>query len=436
MPRIRPYNPSIKWDDYLFRFKAHRNEEEKVRQWFLRELIETYGYSLKDIEIEVSKQVGNTGNSGKKGLRADIVVDDKNSVKGCAIVIELKSFGQDLMKLKNDYEIQLLSYINQFYPKYAVITDGKRICVVRRFYVDNEPNEEWLTDLPTFDEFKNNIKPAESKKQFIELQQPQNRGYDSRLGKISFLDRVIDSFSYPSSETSKRKSNNIFFSLAFKTIIVVIVFGILLSFVNNALLKTNYSEKNNTANNKSLNGNTNKYYPITQNQPTFQNTESTGKITNQSNSNFPTQNHSDEKTLSANLNKSDSNQNIESVDNQTSSEIEPNIKVHESDNWKESNSSVPKTELSPTPRQTPSIQIEEPNPPSHTTLTPTPVTEKKPEIIEVTICSYSGRLPNPYCPSRLTRKFRKSESPTDICTDHKKKNKVVELLKDLPKRIP
>ena len=59
MPKIEPYDPSIRQEHYLFpkvvfqqNGELENKHEEKVRQWFLRELIETYHYSKEDIEIE------------------------------------------------------------------------------------------------------------------------------------------------------------------------------------------------------------------------------------------------------------------------------------------------------------------------------------------------------------------------------------------------
>ena len=109
------------------------SEEEKVRQWFLRELIETYKYPLDLINIEEKVFIGST-----YGF-VDIAVSvDKN--KGPYILIETKQWGKGI----KDGLGQIKSYMaNCPSAKFGVVSDGNEIIII------NNKLEE-IVDIPKF----------------------------------------------------------------------------------------------------------------------------------------------------------------------------------------------------------------------------------------------------------------------------------------------
>lgn len=127
----------IHLDDYLFKDRIIDlySNEEKVRQWFIKELHKSYGYplSLMDIEYKVS-------NFSKVGS-VDIVVSIySRNTRLPYIFVELKCNGKGL---QNGLE-QLKSYMsNSKTCQYGVVTDGNEIVFINK-------NFEVIEDIPSF----------------------------------------------------------------------------------------------------------------------------------------------------------------------------------------------------------------------------------------------------------------------------------------------
>lgn len=128
---------SIKIEDYLLKesISDMYSEEERVRQWILKELNEVYKYPLNLITLE---QKINIGSSVKF---ADIAVDIyRNKVKGPYILVEVKRWGNGAL----DALSQLKSYMaNCPSAQYGVATDGNELIII------NKELEE-VNDIPKF----------------------------------------------------------------------------------------------------------------------------------------------------------------------------------------------------------------------------------------------------------------------------------------------
>jgi SOS regulatory protein LexA len=128
---------SIKIEDYLLKesIPDMYSEEERVRQWVLKELNEVYKYPLNLIILE---QKINIGSSIKF---ADIAVDIyRNKVKGSYILIEVKRWGNGV----KDALSQLKSYMaNCPSAQYGIATDGNELIII------NKELEE-VKDIPKF----------------------------------------------------------------------------------------------------------------------------------------------------------------------------------------------------------------------------------------------------------------------------------------------
>ncbi len=129
---------SISLEDYLFKEEISDiySREEKIRQWVLRELRDTYGYPINLFTIEQKVNIGSQ-------IRfADIAVDIyRNNTKGPYILIEVKSWGSGI----KDALSQLKSYMaNTPSTKYGIATDGNEIVII------NKELEE-VDDIPKFD---------------------------------------------------------------------------------------------------------------------------------------------------------------------------------------------------------------------------------------------------------------------------------------------
>jgi type I restriction enzyme M protein len=112
--------------------------EEEIRQILERKLVEEYGYSKSQIEIEFPIQKG----SQKIGL-ADIVVfrDEKKSFDNLYIIVEVKR------KERKDGIEQLKSYLSPTNAEYGIWFNGKDIAYLRHL---KEPPyfDEGITDIP------------------------------------------------------------------------------------------------------------------------------------------------------------------------------------------------------------------------------------------------------------------------------------------------
>lgn len=111
------------------------SNEEKVRQWIIKELMEVYKYPKKLIDIEY--KVNNFSNIGKVDICISIY-NNKNKIP--YIFIELKRRGRDLQ----DGIDQLKSYMNcNKTCQYGIITDGNNIVVFNK-------ELEIIDDIPEF----------------------------------------------------------------------------------------------------------------------------------------------------------------------------------------------------------------------------------------------------------------------------------------------
>jgi len=113
--------------------------EEIVRQLFLYQLIHTYGYPRKRIEVEKGVQFG----SQIAEKRADIVVSDPNNPDTAYIIVEVKK-----PRRKDGIE-QLKSYCNAEGAPIAVWTNGSEIAILHR---EDPNNYRSITYLPNADE--------------------------------------------------------------------------------------------------------------------------------------------------------------------------------------------------------------------------------------------------------------------------------------------
>lgn len=111
-------------DEYVMKEKIHDiySNEEKVRQWFIKELKETYKYPDELINIEEPVNIFSA-----RGL-VDIVISNyDNNRKIPYIYIEVKKSGEDLDNAIN----QLKSYMSVSKQcKYGVVTDGSAIIII------------------------------------------------------------------------------------------------------------------------------------------------------------------------------------------------------------------------------------------------------------------------------------------------------------------
>ncbi|QXM06450.1 UvrD-helicase domain-containing protein [Crassaminicella indica] len=119
-----------------------KNEHEKVREWFKKELIEIYGYSALDIEKEFKVSFGTR--NGYVDLMVYHNVDGKRIPY---IAVEIKSRGVD------SGEHQLLSYFSSNASvKYGVYTNGHFMKVYEKRVVAGKIVAHSIKDLPTYAE--------------------------------------------------------------------------------------------------------------------------------------------------------------------------------------------------------------------------------------------------------------------------------------------
>lgn len=135
--KIRKYH-EIKIDEYEFKDKIIDlySNEEKIRQWVIKELTVVYKYPKEIIDIE------HKVNCFSKAGRIDICVNIyKNKVKVPFIFIEVKRKGTDLTDAIN----QVMSYMSTSSTcQYGAATDGNEFIVINK---DNDV----INDIPAFD---------------------------------------------------------------------------------------------------------------------------------------------------------------------------------------------------------------------------------------------------------------------------------------------
>lgn len=117
---------NISIEDYLFIDKITNkySSEEKIRQWLLYELKESYGYQEKNLDIEFPVQMGS-----RKGFVDIVVYKLENRKKIPFILIETKSYNNEVA---TGHE-QLKSYM-AVVPEveYGITTNGREILIIDR----------------------------------------------------------------------------------------------------------------------------------------------------------------------------------------------------------------------------------------------------------------------------------------------------------------
>ncbi|MCY6354175.1 transcriptional repressor LexA [Clostridium sp. ZS2-4] len=129
---------NIHIDSYIFKEKVADiySKEEKIRQWILKQLIETYKYPLSLIDIEYR-----INSFSKTGFVDAVVNIYKNNTKVPYIFVETKAFNQGT----NDALEQLKSYMsNSKDCQYGIATDGSEIKIINKDF-------EEIDDIPMFD---------------------------------------------------------------------------------------------------------------------------------------------------------------------------------------------------------------------------------------------------------------------------------------------
>lgn len=128
---------TVKIEDYLLKESIvdMYSEEEKVRQWILKELNETYKYPLNLIMVEQKISIGSSFKY------ADISIDIfRNKVKGPYILAEVKRYGNGIDDALN----QLKSYMaNCPSVQYGIATDGNELVIINGEF-------EEVDDIPEF----------------------------------------------------------------------------------------------------------------------------------------------------------------------------------------------------------------------------------------------------------------------------------------------
>lgn len=134
--RCRTYS-NISIEDYVFSEKLLNkySSEEKVRQWILQELMNTYGYPEKNLGIEHSVQIGS-----KRGFADVAVFRYEGSERIPFIFIETKSAENNLESGLD----QLKSYMAVTpQMEYGVVTNGRELLII-----DKDGKE--IKDIPEF----------------------------------------------------------------------------------------------------------------------------------------------------------------------------------------------------------------------------------------------------------------------------------------------
>lgn len=124
---------------------TEKNIEEYVRQWVLRELIETYGYPKEWMgERLIIEEPVKMGSSTKE---ADISI--KNSGRKTYLYVETKNSGVTQAEF-DEARGQLESYLAATHTAtIGMVTDGKRIQVIEKKIDPNDFN--FIPDIPSYD---------------------------------------------------------------------------------------------------------------------------------------------------------------------------------------------------------------------------------------------------------------------------------------------
>ena len=134
--RIGTFYP-VSTDNYLFKSVADSlSSEEKVRQWFLQELIKNYKFPVNLIDVEY--KINALSAVGSVDVAVSVI---KNGNKVPHIFAEMKSYGQGIEKALS----QVKSYMSHYKTcSYGVATDGNEIVVIDKDF-------EKIDDFPVFD---------------------------------------------------------------------------------------------------------------------------------------------------------------------------------------------------------------------------------------------------------------------------------------------
>ncbi|MBM7866465.1 repressor LexA [Heliobacterium gestii] len=136
--QARSFYP-VPLEDYQFQDKLSNlyANEEKVRQWFLQELIQSYKYPAKLVEVEYPVNAF----SRVGAVDIAVCVYGKKAAATPLIFVEVKAYGVDLQ----NGLAQLKSYMsNEKHCSYGVVTNGREIIVI-------DSDFAVIDDIPAFD---------------------------------------------------------------------------------------------------------------------------------------------------------------------------------------------------------------------------------------------------------------------------------------------
>lgn len=131
--------------DFQFENLEHQIDEY-LRQWVLRELIETYGYP--ETQIAVDELLKTTDNSKIVGIAV------KNEKKEIVAVVLTGSFGETDFDFENachKLQSDLDSVGSAFF---GMVTDGRRLACLVKSDGESITDYQTVADFPTFEEFR------------------------------------------------------------------------------------------------------------------------------------------------------------------------------------------------------------------------------------------------------------------------------------------
>ncbi|MFZ5649913.1 MAG: transcriptional repressor LexA [Bacillota bacterium] len=128
-------------DDFCFKDKIFNifSSEEKIRQWFLRELVDTYKFPSKLLHVEYPVNFFSRAGS----VDIAVCIYKNKGIQSPFIFVEIKAFGKDIKSgLK-----QLKSYMsNEKTCSYGVVTNGRELIVINSEF-------ETIDDIPVFNSY-------------------------------------------------------------------------------------------------------------------------------------------------------------------------------------------------------------------------------------------------------------------------------------------
>lgn len=163
--RIKTFYP-VSQENYLFKSQADPfSSEEKVRQWFLQELINNYKFPVSLIDVEY--KINTFSSVGSVDVAVSVI---KNGNKVPYIFAEIKSFGQGIKSAL----AQVKSYMSHYKTcAYGIATDGNEMIIIDKDF-------EQVDDIPVFD---SSMLPAILKRfQYFDLRSRRKRTLLKELG--------------------------------------------------------------------------------------------------------------------------------------------------------------------------------------------------------------------------------------------------------------